>query len=73
MAMWSARIEPAWDLAAWRDAARAGLRGQVPPEDIDWQGGAQDALLVSPRLAEAPAHGAAPRRRGCLRGNGPGR
>lgn len=61
MGMWSAVVEPAWELAPWREAARAGLRAGVPPQDIDWQAGAQASLLGLPSLADAPPVASAPR------------
>lgn len=61
MSLWSARVEPGWDLDAWRDAARAGLQARVPPEAIDWHADAQDSLLGLPPLADAPSLVAAPR------------
>lgn len=50
-----ARIEPPWDTATWRAAARAALRAEVPPERIDWSGGAQGSLLGGTDLALLPA------------------
>lgn len=55
------RIDPPWDLDAWRTAARTALRASLAPEDIDWDGGAQSGLLAAPDLAEAPPRRPAPR------------
>lgn len=45
-AMYSARIEPPWDVDAWRTVARAALLAGVAPEDIAWNGDAQSGLLA---------------------------
>jgi uracil-DNA glycosylase len=50
-----ARVEPGWDLAAWRALARVALCAGVTPEQIDWDGDAQGALLPAPNLADASA------------------
>ena len=60
MTLYRARIDPPWDLDAWRTAARAGLRAGLWPEDIDWDGDAQGSLLAAPDLATAEAVHAAP-------------
>lgn len=60
MTLYRARIDPPWDLDAWRVAARAGLRAGLWPEDIDWDGDAQGSLLAAPDLATAEAVHAAP-------------
>lgn len=60
MTLYRARIDPPWDLDAWRTAARAGLRAGLWPEDIDWDGDAQASLLAAPDLATAEAVHAAP-------------
>lgn len=60
MTLYRARIDPPWDLDAWRGAARAGLRAGLWPEDIDWDGDAQGSLLAAPDLATAEAVQAAP-------------
>lgn len=49
----TASIDPPWDLDAWRDAARAALRADLPPERIAWGGDAQAGLLSG-----AEVHGA---------------
>lgn len=54
MTHYRARIDPPWSLEAWRAAARAGLRGRVSPEAIDWESDAQSALLPAPDLSAAP-------------------
>ena len=50
-----ARVEPGWDLDAWRALARTGLCAGIAPEDIDWDGDAQATLLPAPDLSDAPA------------------
>jgi DNA polymerase len=54
------RIEPPWDLDAWRAAARTALCAALAPEDIDWDGDAQATLLSAPDLASAVPVRAAP-------------
>ena len=44
--MYSARVEPPWDVDAWRSVARVALLGGVAPEDIAWNGDAQSGLLA---------------------------
>ena len=34
--MFAARVEPAWDLAAWREQARAALAAGAAPETVSW-------------------------------------
>lgn len=69
MARWTARVDPPWDLDAWRDIARHALRARVPPEDIDWQdGNAPAALLAAPDLREAPTTRLIPRASSALLG-----
>ena len=58
---WSAAVAPAWSSDAFREAARAALRGDIPPADIDWDAGRQQALLARPDVREAPALRASPR------------
>ena len=60
MTLYRARIDPPWDLDAWRTAARAGLRAGLWPEDIDWDGDAQGSLLAAPGLDAAEPVRAAP-------------
>lgn len=43
--MYHARVEPAWDVDAWRGVARIALCAGVAPEDIAWNGDAQAGLL----------------------------
>ena len=69
MARWSARVDPPWDLAAWREVARHALQARVPPEDIDWpESDAPASLLAAPDLREAPAAGITPRASSALLG-----
>src|SRR5690606_13272889 len=69
MARWTARVDPPWDLDAWRDIARHALRARVPPEDIDWQdGNAPAALLAAPDLRGAPTTRLIPRASSALLG-----
>ncbi|KPN16687.1 DNA polymerase [Xanthomonas sp. Mitacek01] len=57
----SARVDPPWDATAWRAAARAALCAGLPPEDLDWSGGAQGSLLGGNNLSTLPATRSAPR------------
>ena len=57
---YSASIEPAWDLDAWRTAARAALRAEILPEDIAWGGDAQASLLAGIPVSSAPPVRATP-------------
>src|SRR5690606_11871695 len=69
MARWSARVDPPWDVDAWRGIARHALQAQVAPEDIDWQDGdAPATLLAAPDIAEAVAQPVEPRAPGALPG-----
>jgi probable DNA metabolism protein len=52
-ALYTASVEPAWDLHAWRTAARAALRADIAPEDIAWGGDAQASLLAGIDLSHA--------------------
>ena len=53
--MFGARVEPAWDVLAWRRMALAGLRAGVAPDAVSWQGDAQGSLLALPALDTQPA------------------
>lgn len=55
MSRWSVRLDPAWSLDAWRDAARLALQRQVAPEQLDWLQGDEGGLLAAPSLQDAPA------------------
>ena len=57
---YAATVAPAWSLDAWRAAARAGLRGGVAPEAIDWPSDAQATLLPAAALSDAPVVKPAP-------------
>ncbi|TMN17988.1 UdgX family uracil-DNA binding protein [Pseudoxanthomonas sp. X-1] len=59
--MFSARVEPAWSLEAWRIAARAAWCANVAPDQVDWEGGAQGGLLATPEVTTLPAQREAPR------------
>ena len=59
--MWSAAVDPAWSIDAFRDAARAAFRAGVAPEHLDWEAGSQQALLALPDVRGAPALRASPR------------
>ena len=59
--MWSAAVEPAWSIDAFREAARAALRAGVAPEHLDWDAGRQQALLAPPDVREAPERQSSPR------------
>lgn len=68
MSLWSAAIEPAWSVDAFREAARAALRAGVAPENLDWHAGNQRALLALADVREAPASQASPRVPGAFLG-----
>ncbi|MGO3127601.1 MAG: UdgX family uracil-DNA binding protein [Luteimonas sp.] len=57
----TAKIDPPWDAHAWRAAARAALCAGLPPEQLDWSGGAQGSLLGGLDLSMLPAQRTAPR------------
>ncbi|MFY2765194.1 UdgX family uracil-DNA binding protein [Arenimonas sp. MALMAid1274] len=59
--MYSAKVDPPWDGAAWRPLARAALRAGVAPPDIDWSGDAQATLMPGPSLDSLPPLRATPR------------
>jgi DNA polymerase len=50
-----ARVEPAWDMQAWRAAARRAWDAGLAPEQIDWDGDSQAGLLPWPPLEQAVA------------------
>ncbi|TYT27566.1 UdgX family uracil-DNA binding protein [Luteimonas viscosa] len=55
-------MEPCWDAEAWRTVARAALRAQVPPQDLDWiEGDHAASLLAAPDVVGAPVLVDAPR------------
>lgn len=58
--MWSATVEPAWDLDAWREQARHALLAGIAPEDVEWNGGT-GGLLGTRSVADAPPVREAPR------------
>ena len=49
-----ARVDPPWDLASWRAAARHAFAAGLAPEQVDWSGEAQGGLLPWPGLDQAP-------------------
>ncbi len=55
MSRWSVRVDPAWSVQAWRDAARLGLQHHVAPEQLDWLQEGHASLLDAPSLAGLPA------------------
>jgi probable DNA metabolism protein len=59
--MFVARVEPPWDLDAWRDAARAAWCAQVAPEAIEWNGDAQGSLIGGQEVLALTATRQAPR------------
>ncbi len=61
MSRWSATVEPPWDAQAWRDAARAGVRAGIEPQDMAWEGGDQGSLLALPDVSGAPQLHPSPR------------
>ncbi|MEG2805239.1 UdgX family uracil-DNA binding protein [Stenotrophomonas sp.] len=59
---WSARVDPAWSLEAWRAVAREALQRQVAPEQLDWLPGGESSLLDAPSVLHAPLPADAPAR-----------
>ncbi len=59
--MYSAQIEPPWDVDAWRAAARAALLASVTPQDVAWNGDAQSGLLAGIDVATLSPVRTAPR------------
>ncbi|RPD83447.1 UdgX family uracil-DNA binding protein [Luteimonas sp. 100069] len=57
----TATVAPPWDAAAWRSAARAAVCADLPPDRLDWSGGAQGALLGGADLVTFPANREPPR------------
>lgn len=55
MSGFRANVDPAWDVVAWRTAARRAWAAGLAPEQVDWNGDAQAGLLPWPGLEEAPA------------------
>ncbi|MET0288814.1 MAG: UdgX family uracil-DNA binding protein [Pseudoxanthomonas sp.] len=53
--MFTAQVDPPWELDAWRVAARAAWTAQVPPELIEWNGDAQGGLIAGQDVAALPA------------------
>jgi len=47
------RVEPPWDLDAWRDCARRALVAGIPPDAVSWDAGQQAGLIAAPDLADA--------------------
>jgi uracil-DNA glycosylase len=52
--LYTACVEPPWDLDAWRAAARPGLSGGIEPQCVVWQGDTQAALLAGRPLPSSP-------------------
>ena len=44
--MYSAHVDPAWDVDAWRKIARRALLAGIEPQNIAWNGDAQAGLLA---------------------------
>jgi DNA polymerase len=59
--MFTATVDPPWELDAWRDAARAALAADIAPEHVDWDGDSQGGLLVGTDVATLPPVRAVPR------------
>ena len=59
--MWSAAVDPAWSVDAFRQAARAALRAGIAPEDLEWLADGQRGLLALPDVLDAPVLHASPR------------
>ncbi len=52
--MHRAVVEPGWSLDAWRAQARAALAAGVRPEEMQWDGDAQQGLALGSPLPDAP-------------------
>jgi uracil-DNA glycosylase len=59
--LYTAQVDPPWDTAAWRAAARAGLCARIAPERIAWGGDGQAGLLMGDALYDAPPMRQAPK------------
>ena len=59
--MWSAAVDPAWSVDAFREAARAALRAGIAPEGLEWLADGQRGLLALPDVLDAPVLHASPR------------
>ncbi|MCF7751447.1 UdgX family uracil-DNA binding protein [Bacillus subtilis subsp. subtilis] len=51
---WSARVDPAWSMDAWRAVARAALQREVTPPQLDWLDAGDGSLLDAPSVLDAP-------------------
>lgn len=51
---WRAVVDPGWSLPCWRALARHGWEAGIAPESIEWEDGAQVALLPAQPLRQAP-------------------
>lgn len=49
-----ASVDPPYDLAAWRNAARVALQAGVPPEAMTWISAADDSLINGVDLGTLP-------------------
>lgn len=58
---WSATVDPAWSLAAFRGAARIALCADIEPARLDWLADGQGGLLAAPDVRGAPPLRAPPR------------
>ncbi len=50
-----ANVDPSYDLAAWREAARIALQAGVPPEAVTWISAANDSLISGVDASTLPA------------------
>lgn len=53
MTRWSARVDPPWSYAAWREVARKALRLRIEPSDIHWLEDGAATLFDAPDIAGA--------------------
>ncbi len=51
--LFSASVDPSWNLDAWRAQARAALRAGIAPENIAWSADAQRGLLIGTNVTDA--------------------
>lgn len=61
MDRWSATVNPAWSLEAFRDAARIALCADIEPARLDWLADGQGGLLAAPDVRGAASQRASPR------------
>lgn len=58
--MFSARVEPSWNLEAWREQARLALVSEVAPEFLSWSDGNDGSLFDFPPMQPLSSQARAP-------------